>query len=85
MPDYVSPELYRRHREAVLAYTNARQRFADGQVVRGLSDVEIAGKLGITPEEAQEIRCIAELDLAESGRWFEADAWKEERFRGKDV
>lgn len=80
MPQYVSPGLYLRHKEAILARTNAKQHCEAGHVVRGRSDAEIAAELGITPDEATEIRCIAELDLTPSRRWFEADAWKEERF-----
>jgi hypothetical protein len=80
MPFFVSPELYRRHRDEVIALTTARQRHEPGRNLRGLTDAEIAEKLRITPEEVTEIRCIAELDLLEADRFFEADAWKEARF-----
>jgi hypothetical protein len=80
MTPYVSPELYRRYAKTVLEHTNARQRVENGRVVRGLSDAEIAEILGLRIEEARDIRCIAELDLPESGLWFEADRWKEESF-----
>jgi DNA-directed RNA polymerase specialized sigma subunit len=79
MPSYVSVDLYEKHKDTILSLTNARQRYEPGRGLRGLTDKEIAERLGISQEEATEIRCIAELDLAESSRYFEADAWKEER------
>lgn len=79
MPFSISPDLYHQHKDQVLALTNARQRYEPGKDLRGLTDAEIAEKLGITPEEATEIRCIAEVDLADADRFFEADAWKEGR------
>lgn len=79
MPFTISPDLYRQHKDQVLALTNARQRYEPGKKLRGLTDAEIAQKLGITTEEATEIRCIAEVDLADADRFFEADGWKESR------
>lgn len=80
MPFPISPDLYRKHRDAVLSLTNAKQRYEPGRNLRGLTDAEIAEKLGITPEEATEIRCIAELEAADAECFFEADAWKELAF-----
>lgn len=79
MPFPISSDLYRRYKDQVLSLTNARQRHEPGRNIRGLTDEEIATRLGITPAEATEIRCIAELDLIEAGRFFEADDWKEGR------
>jgi hypothetical protein len=79
MPFPISPDLYRQHKDQVLALTNARQRYEPGKNLRGLTDAEIAHRLGITTEEATEIRCIAEVDLADADRFFEADDWKEGR------
>jgi DNA-directed RNA polymerase specialized sigma subunit len=76
----ISPELYRRFKDEILSYTNSRQRYESGQPSKGLSDSEIAKKLGITLEEAVELRCIAELDIIETSRFFEADGWKQDRF-----
>jgi hypothetical protein len=81
MPFPVSAELYQQHKDQVLALTNAVQRYEPGKHLRGLTDAEIGARLGITAAQATEIRCIAELDLIESARYFEADDWKQERFR----
>jgi hypothetical protein len=75
MPFPVSPDLYRQHKDQILALTNARQRYEPGKHLRGLTDAEIGERLGITAAEATEIRCIAELDLIESRRFFEAEEW----------
>ena len=81
MPLPIAPELYHKHKDQVLALTNARQRYEPRKHLRGLTDAEIGATLGITAAEATEIRCIAELDLIDSQRFFEADEWKEDRFR----
>ena len=81
MPSPIAPELYQQHKDKVLALTNARQRYEPGKHLRGLTDAEIGATLGITAAEATEIRCIAELDLIDSQRFFEADDWKQDRFR----
>ncbi len=79
MPFSISASLYREFKDRVLALTNARQRHEPGKAIRGLTDEEIAKTLGISTAEATEIRCIAELDLMDPARFFEADEWKEER------
>ena len=76
----ISPELYRKFKDKVMAYTNSRQRYEPGKPSRGLSDAEIAENLGITAEEVMEIRCIAELEAIETSRFFEADPWKQDRY-----
>ena len=82
----ISPELYNRFKNEILSHTNARQRYEPGKPLRGLSDVEIAEKLGITIEEATELRCIAEIEIIETSRFYEADEWKQERFdQAKEV
>lgn len=79
MPFSISPDLYNEFKDRVLALTNARQRYEPEKRLRGLTDAEIAERLGITPADATEIRCIAEVDLADAARYFEADGWKEGR------
>ena len=76
----ISPELYRKFKDKVLACTNSKQRYESGKSSRGLSDAEIAENLGIKPEEVTEIRCIAELEAIETSRFFEADSWKQDRY-----
>lgn len=80
MPLLISLKLYRRFKDRIMSYTNSRQKYEPGRRSRGLSDVEIAEKLGIRGEEVTEIRCIAELDVIETSRFFEADGWKQEHF-----
>jgi hypothetical protein len=83
MPFPVSAALYQRHKDQIIALTNARQRYEPGKHLRGLTDVEIGAQLGITAAEATEIRCIAELEQMESARFFAADEWKQGRFEGR--
>jgi len=85
MTTKISPELYERFRHEILGYTNSKQRYEPGKAQRGLSDAEIAEKLGITALEATEIRCIAELDAVATSRFLEADGWKQERFERTKV
>jgi hypothetical protein len=76
----ISPELYEKFKDEILRYTNARQRYEPGKPQRGLSDAEIAEKLGISIPEVTEIRCIAELDVIDTSRFLDADGWKQECF-----
>lgn len=76
----IDPDLYRRHKDKVLGLTNARQRYEVGKDRRALTDAEIAARLGVTVEEATEIRCIAELEVAGTEEFFSADSWKQARF-----
>jgi len=76
----VSPELYRKHKDAILQLSLAIQNY-DGKnyTPQPLTDEEIAKKLGITVKEVREIRCIAEVDVFPSNIWMEADIFKNER------
>ena len=81
MPRFVSMELYDRHKETVWKWTNARQRLELGKAHRGLTDKEIASRLGLTVEEIIEIRCIAENEMIPLESYLEADDIKENRFK----
>jgi DNA-directed RNA polymerase sigma subunit (sigma70/sigma32) len=80
MAKFVSMDLYKRYREEVWKLTNAKQRFEPGKVNRGLTDKEIAARLGLTAEEVIEIRCIAENDKISLEAHLDADGTKEKRF-----
>ena len=80
MPRFVSMDLYNRYKEDVWKLTNARQRFEPGKAHRGLTDKEIASRLGLTVEAVIEIRCIAENDKISLEAHLDADDTKEKRF-----
>jgi len=80
MPRFVSMDLYNRYKEEVWKLTNARQRLEPGKANRGLTDKEIASRLGLTVEEVMEIRCIAENDNISLETHLDADDTKEKRF-----
>ncbi len=81
MPRFVSMNLYERYRDAVWGLTNVRQRYEPGRKHRGLTDEEIASKLGLTVEDVTEIRCIAEIEKTPLETYLDAEHIKEERFK----
>ena len=68
----LDPELYRQHKDTVLKLANSFQRI--GQ--RGLSDREIAEKLGLDERTVTEIRCVAERDCYGLDEWEKAIEFK---------
>jgi DNA-directed RNA polymerase specialized sigma subunit len=81
MPKTVSPEVYRRHGRQVWECTNRVQRFVPGEPNRGLTDKEIASRLGLSLQEVIEIRSIAEHDFIPLEAYLEAEKTKESRFK----
>jgi len=81
MPTTISAELYRRYRDPVWELTNWRQRWEPDRVLRGLTDEEIASRLGLSAAEVAEIRCIAETEMIPLGDYLGAEESKERRFR----
>jgi DNA-directed RNA polymerase sigma subunit (sigma70/sigma32) len=81
MPRFVSMDVYERYKDEVWKLTNAKQRLEPGKKHRGLTDEEIASKLGLTVEEVIEIRCIAENDNISLEAYLDADNTKEKRFK----
>ena len=81
MSQFVPMNLYERYRDAVWDLTNARQRYEPGRKHRGLTDEEIASKLGLTVEDTAEIRCIAEIEKTPLKAYLDAEGIKEERFK----
>jgi DNA-directed RNA polymerase sigma subunit (sigma70/sigma32) len=80
MPGFVSMDLYNRYKEDVWKLTNAKQRLEPGKENRGLTDKEIASRLGLAVEEVIEIRCIAENDKISLEAHLDAENTKEKRF-----
>lgn len=81
MPRFVSMELYNRYKEDVWKLTNAKQRFEPGKPHRGLTDKEMALRLGLSIEEVIEIRCIAENEKISLQAHLDAEDIKEKRFK----
>jgi hypothetical protein len=68
----VDPETYRKHKDEVLRLGNAFQEIGK----RGLSDREIAERLGLDERTVTEIRCVAERDVYPLDEWEAAIAFK---------
>jgi hypothetical protein len=68
----LDPEVYRQHRDEVLRLSNSFQRI--GQ--RGLSDREIAARLGLDERTVTEIRCVVERDVYSLDEWERAIEFK---------
>lgn len=72
MTKSVSPPIYEKYKDRILRMSNSFQRFEPGKKQRGMSDEQIAKKLGLTEEEVTEIRCIAEVETPPLENWKEA-------------
>ena len=81
MPRFVSMDLYNRYKDEVWNMTNAKQRLEPGGAHRGLTDKEMASRLGLTVEEVIEIRCIAENEKIRLEAYLDAEDTKEKRFK----
>ena len=81
MPRFVSMDLYTRYKDEVWELTNAKQRFEPGRTHRGLTDKEIASRLGLTVEKVTEIRCIAENEKIPLEAYLNGEDTKEKRFK----
>jgi len=68
----LDPEVYARHKDEVLALSNSFQRIDQ----RGLSDREIAERLGLDERTVTEIRVIAERDSYPLDEWQRAIDFK---------
>lgn len=68
----LDPEVYRRYKDEVLRLSNSFQTI--GQ--RGLSDQEIAARLGLDERTVTEIRCVAERDVYPLEEWEKAIEFK---------
>ena len=82
----VTPELYRRYKDEILDLANSFQRDVNehlppGERKRGLSDREIAERLGLDERVVAEIRCVAERDYYELDEWEKAIQFKKRACR----
>lgn len=68
----ISSKLYKKHKDQVLNLSNALQRYEPSTDQRGLTDKEIAEKLGLSEDEVTEIRILAELETPPLTNWQEA-------------
>ena len=73
----LDPEVYRRYKDEVLQLCNSFQHIDR----RGLSDAEIAGRLGLDERTVTEIRCVAERDCYPLDEWEKAIEFKERACR----
>ena len=82
----ISPELYRRYKDQILELSNSFQRdinehLPPAERKRGLSDREIAERLGLEERVVTEIRCVAERDLYGLEEWEKAIEFKKQACR----
>jgi len=68
----LDPAVYARHKDEVLKLCNSFQRIDR----RGLSDREIAERLGLDERTVTEIRCVAERDAYPLDEWEQAIEFK---------
>ena len=68
----VDPETYKKYKDEVLGLCNSFQEIGK----RGLSDKEIAERLGLDERTVTEIRCIAERDVYPLDEWEKAIDFK---------
>ena len=73
----VDPETYRKYKDEVIKLCNSFQEIGK----RGLSDKEIAERLGLDERTVTEIRCVAERDCYSLDEWEKAIAFKDKACR----
>ncbi len=84
---FVEPETYRRYKDEVLRLSNSIQiniheHFPAGERQSGLTDGQIAEKLGLEEHVVREIRVVAERDFYPIDEWEEAIRFKREACEG---
>ncbi len=83
---FVEPELYRRYKDEVLRLSNSfqvniQEHLPPETRQRGLSDREIAERLGLEEGVVREIRVVAERDCYPIDEWEKAIAFKDRACR----
>jgi len=83
---FVEPELYRRYKDQVLELSNSvqinvQEHLPREQRRRGLSDREIAERLGLEERVVREIRVVAERDYYGIEEWQKAIEFKDRACR----
>jgi hypothetical protein len=83
---FVDPETYRRYKDEVLRLSdsvqiNFQEHLPAAERRRGLSDREIAEKLGLDERTVREIRVVAERDTYDLDEWEKAIEFKDKACR----
>ena len=73
----LDPEVYKLHKDDVLALSNSFQRIDRP----GLSDKQIAERIGLDERTVTEIRCVAERDCYPLEEWQKAIEFKRKACR----
>ena len=86
MTYFIDPEIYKRYRDAVIALSqsiqiNYPENLPPEKRRPGLSDEQIAAKLGIEVNVAREVRCVAEREFYTLDEWQKALIFKERACR----
>jgi ribosome-binding protein aMBF1 (putative translation factor) len=83
---FVDPEIYRKYKDEVLRLSdsvqiNFQEQLPAAERRRGLSDREIAEKLGLDERTVREIRVVAERDTYDLDEWEKAIEFKDKACR----
>jgi hypothetical protein len=83
---FVDPEVYKRYKDEVLRLSdsvqiNFQEHLPPEKRRRGLSDREIAEKLGLDERTVREIRVVAERDTYDLSEWEKAIEFKDKACR----
>ena len=83
---FVDPEIYKQHKDEILRLSdsvqiNFQEHLPPGERRRGLSDKEIAEKLGLDERTVREIRVVAERDTYDLSEWEKAIEFKDKACR----
>ena len=84
---FVDAETYNKHKDEVLALSQSIQiNYVEHMPAEkrrpGLSDTQIAEKLGLDERTVREIRCVGDREYYPIDEWEKALEFKEERCRG---
>ena len=83
---FIEPEIYNQYKDEVLRLSNSfqvniQEHLPPEQRQRGLSDLEIATKLGLEVHVVREIRVVAERDFYPIDEWEKAIEFKDKACR----
>ena len=83
---FVDPEIYKQYKDEVLRLSdsvqiNFQEQLPPAERRRGLSDREIAEKLGLDERTVREIRVVAERDTYDLSEWEKAIEFKDKACR----
>jgi len=83
---HLDPEVYKKYRDQVIELSNSIQvdineHLPPGKRRRGLSDREIAERLGLDERTVTEVRAVAERDYYDLSEWERAIEFKRKACR----